>query len=99
MYVVFNIFTTMILQSDKRSMYNQSYKTLGAARGALTRAANAGDLGRWDQEDFGILEAGEFRDTVEHQVPVRNLMSGKTVYERINLPYTLSVSSETYWSA
>lgn len=40
-----------------------------------------------------------YRLYIVHTKTVRNLLSGKTAEEPSNLPYYLSVSSETYWSS
>ena len=70
-----------------------SYKTAVAARAAVTRLAKLKPtLG-----NFVVMDVA----TYDAQVPMRevvNLITGKTVMERADTPWSCSVASETYWS-
>lgn len=71
-----------------------SYKTRAAAQAALTRAIMNS---RVIPDQYEVMEIGEYHA----QVPMRevvNLMTGKTVLERADIPYSCSVASEAYWS-
>ena len=72
-----------------------SYATEAAAKAALTRY-RGGRMSLGD--DYEVME-----DAAYHaQVPMRevqNLMTGKTVMERADTPWSCSVASESYWSS
>ena len=90
-----------------RPDHRQHYKTMSAAKAALTRltkAWRANALSNYDSLDndptfrYGISEADYFHKNLEKQVKKKNLMSGKEFMEPANRPYYCSPSSETYWS-
>ena len=79
-----------------------SYKTMPAARAALTRICKAEDLMPTDpnyaQFRYAIAEAEYFHSKIEKQVKKKNMMNGEEFFETANTPYYCSPSSETYWS-
>jgi len=87
-----------------RPDHRQSYKTMAAAKAALTRIAKAEGLLETDPNHavyrYGIAEAGYFHKTIEKQVKRKVLegFGGKEYYEPVNTPNYMSPSSETYWS-
>jgi hypothetical protein len=101
-YVIYRKDTGALVSTlrDKR------YKTLSAARAALTRfnkqwAATRGLLGNEPtapQFTCGIAEVEYYEKHIERSVVRRNLMSGKEYTESVNTPLHMSPSSETYWS-
>lgn len=98
-YVIYHNETTKILGG-----HNKSYKTLGAAKAAITRLQNkipVSDMGTERDPVFthSIAEINHFYETIEKTVERTNLMSGKTFRESVNTPYYCSPSSESYWSA
>ena len=52
-----------------------------------------------NKDDYVVMDVVKFMNEVDVKVEVKNLMSGKVVMESINLPYYMSVSSESYWSS
>jgi hypothetical protein len=97
-YVIYDKETTAIIGGA-----NKSYKTIGAAKSAISRMQNkilVSDLGT-DRDPlfmYGIAEINYFLQHIEHTVERVNLMSGKTFRERVNTPYHCSPASESYWS-
>ncbi len=96
-YVIYSNATTAIVGQNK------TYKTLGAAKAALTRMQNkilVSDMGT--ERDpvimYSIAEINEYYNNIEKQVERVNLMSGKTYMESINTPSYCSPASESYWS-
>lgn len=70
-----------------------SYKTVAAAKAALTRARGAGHT---LESEWEIMEEQAY----EAQVPwveVTNRMTGEKVLERADTPWHCSVASESYW--
>lgn len=90
MYVIFEKESTVILGGPLKK-----YKSLGAAKSALTRAEKKGLIS--NKEDYAILSLLEFKK-VEKMVERVNIMSGEKFMESVNTPYYCSPSSETYWS-
>lgn len=71
-----------------------TYATQGAAAAALTRYAS----GRMALGDgWEIMEEQAYAAQVP-MIEVTNLMTGKRVMERADLPWHCSVASESYWS-
>lgn len=68
------------------------YATEPAAKAGVTRLAKAGLLVR---DSITIWETSSM-PTKTHFV--KNLMTGALVEEDVNLPYSCSVASESYWS-
>jgi len=86
-----------------------SYKSMAAAKAAVTRASNAywKDCVRNNAEHsidqdpqfiYGIAESAHYYAKLERQVERVNMMTGKKFMESVNTPYYCSPSSETYWS-
>lgn len=92
-FVLYDIKTTrlhnMVYGSPK------TYKTIGAARAALTRLVKKSDL---DRDSIGIAEVNYFYSFVEKKVTRTNLMSGKEYTEGVNTPSYCSPASDAYWS-
>ena len=98
-YVIYHNETTKILGGA-----NKSYKTLGAAKAALSRLQNkilVADVGTDRDPVFthSIAEINEFYKNIEKTVERTNIMTGKTFRESVNTPSFCSPSSESYWSA
>jgi hypothetical protein len=110
MYIVYDKETT-------RSLFWQSYggvktfKTLGAAKGALTREAKKVTKPKWgddkenfrpqpliNKSDYKIAECQKFSMEIEKTRTVKNLLSGKEFDEPVNTPGFMSPSTETYHS-
>lgn len=88
---------------EVRPDHRQSYKTMAAAKAALTRMSKRyrADLLESVNDPvfrYGIAEAGYFHKNIEKQVKKRNLLTDQEFMEPANRPYYCSPSSETYWS-
>ena len=106
-YVIFKEDTTAIVEVVRHRPYRRttSYKTMAAAKAALTRmhnkfiekngvdAAEDGPL-----YNYGIAEEGHYRAKIERMVERTNLMTGKKYMESVNTPAYCSPASESYWS-
>jgi len=86
------------------------YKTLAAAKAALTRASNTGSMRYMASFGYGRMGADRienlcactmdyFDDRVDYMVEVKNLMSGKTIKIRRSAQGGCTdPSTERYWS-
>ena len=98
-YVIYHNETSKILGGA-----NKSYKTMGAAKAAITRMQNkilVSDMGNPERDPvlmYSIAEINEFYKNIDQTVERVNLMSGKTFRESVNTPSYCSPSSESYWS-
>lgn len=93
-YVVFEKSTTRY--AGKKAKYNEPiFGSLAAAKSHMSRLVKSG---KYKADEIEVAELDYFRDFVEAIVQRTNLMSGKPFFERINVPYYCSPSSETYWS-
>lgn len=93
-YVVFEKSTTRY--AGKKAKYNEPiFESLAAAKSHMSRLVKSG---KYAAEDIAVAETDYFHDHIEAIVQRTNLMSGKPFFERINVPYYCSPSSETYWS-
>jgi hypothetical protein len=106
-YVIYKQDTTAIVEVVRRRPYRRttSYKTLPAAKAALTRmhkkfidkhgidAVEDGPL-----YNYGIAEEGHYRARIEKMVERVNMMTGKKYMESVNTPAYCSPASESYWS-
>jgi hypothetical protein len=90
---------------EVRPDHRQSYKTMAAAKAALTRMskryrADLKETVNDPQYRFGIAEAAYFHKTIEKQVKRKVLegFGGKEYMEPVNTPNYMSPASESYWS-
>ena len=86
-----------------RPDHRQSYKTMAAAKAALTRMSKRHRADMLDsvndpQFRYAIAEAEYFHKTIEKQVKKRNLLTDEEFMEPANRPMHCSPSSESYWS-
>ena len=89
-----------------RPDHRQSYKTMAAAKAALTRMSKRYRADMLDSVNdpvyrYGIAEAGYFHQNVEKSRTVYSIMDTakeNPITERVNMPSHCSPSSETYWS-
>lgn len=98
-YVIYNNETSKILGGA-----NKSYKTMGAAKAAISRLRKTVSVRDLNTERdpifvYAIAEINYFYQNIDQTVERVNLMSGKTFRESVNTPYYCSPSSESYWSA
>ena len=107
MYYIYEKSSTLIIgKPDRfgiaRPDHRQSYKTMAAAKAALTRIAKAEGLLKTDpnyaEYRYAIAEADYFHKTIEKRVAKRNLSTGIVYEETVNTPIHMSPASETYWS-
>ena len=107
MFVIYHKQTTKIVGKDLREDPNARYKSMAAAKAAITRAAKkmgvyTGGLMLIDPSHplyvYGIARDEGFFANIEKKVRKTNLMTGKEYVESVNTPLHLSPSSETYWS-
>jgi hypothetical protein len=107
MYYVYEKSSTYIIgKPDRygvaRPDHRQSYKTVAAAKAALTRICKAEGLLKTDpnyaEYRYAIAEADYFHEIIEKGVMKRNLMNGNDYFESVNTPAHMSPASETYWS-
>ena len=110
-YVIYEQSSTLIMGPAGRIArpdHRKEYKTLAAAKAALTRYSKMwwNDTGRFGNEPtendpqfrYAIAAKAFFHQNIEKQVKKKNLMSGEEFMEPANRPYYCSPSSETYWS-
>ena len=89
-----------------RPDHRQSYKTMPAAKAALTRMSKRHRADMLDsvndpQFRYGIAEAEYFHKSIEKSVKRKTLDIGygsKEYMETVNTPNYMSPASETYWS-
>lgn len=74
--------------------YENHYKTERAAKAAVTRAVNRGEINR---NEFAIADKAFFHQQIEKKVERTNLISGEKYMEAINTPSHLSPAYERYW--
>lgn len=112
MYYVYENSSTMIMgKPDRhgivRPNHRQSYKTMAAAKAAITRMTKlwrANGLSIYEPVDndpvfrYAIAEADYFHKHIEKSVAKRNLSTGIVYSEAVNTPVHMSPASETYWS-
>ena len=88
---------------EVRPDHRQSYKTMAAAKAALTRMSKRyrADLLESVNDPvfrYAIAEADYFHKSIEKSRKTSNMMSGKPMVEPVNTPNYMSPSSEAYWS-
>ena len=101
MFVIYEKSTTKIIEVYRKNSYSKktSYKTMSAAKAALTRITKARkEIGGFDIFDLAIAEYNYYLTKIEKQVEKTNMMTGKKYMESINTPGYMSPSSEAYWS-
>lgn len=93
-YVVFQKSDTRY--AGKKGRYNDPiFGSLAAAKAHMSRLVKSG---KFAADEIAVADSDYYHDHIEAIVPRKNLMSGKTFFERINTPHYCSPSSETYWS-
>ena len=104
MYVIYEKSSTFIMGKDGRPNHRTVYKTMGAAKAAVTRMRKAwlatGD-GCTDNDPlfrYAIAESAYFAKNIEKQRVVRNMMTGAEFSEPVNTPGYMSPSREAYWA-
>ena len=88
---------------EVRPDHRQRYKTMAAAKAALTRMSKRHQAAMLDRVNdpqfrYAIAEAAHFHNTIEKTRERTSLMSGKPYTETVNTPAHMSPASETYWS-
>ena len=88
---------------EVRPDHRQVYKTMPAAKAALTRMSKRHRADMLDTVNdpvfrYGIAEAYYFHTFIEKQVKKRNLITDEEFMEPANRPMHCSPSSESYWS-
>jgi len=95
-YVIYHKDTTQIAaKSAKGYRRDAIYKTMSAAKAALTRMDK--DM-PGSVFEYAIAELGYYYANIEKQVEKINMMSGKKYMESVNTPNYMSPASEAYWS-
>jgi len=107
MFYIYEKATTYIIGKPDRNGvarpdHRQSYKTMAAAKAALTRICKAEGLYPTDENyalyRYGIAEADYFHKTIEKKRVKKNMMTNDYYFEKVNTPAHMSPASETYWS-
>ena len=107
MFVIYHKQTTQIVGKDLKPDHRARYKSMAAAKAAITRAAKkmgnyTGGLMLIDPSHplyvYGIARDEGFFENIEKKVRKTNLMTGEEYVESVNTPIYMSPSSETYWS-
>ena len=88
---------------EVRPDHRHSYKTMAAAKAALTRMskryrADMLETANDPQYRYAIAEAKYFHSSIEKTRERTSLMSGKPYTETVNTPAHMSPATETYWS-
>ena len=100
-YVVYHYKTTRVLHLNRSTP--DSFKSKGAARAALTRAARSGNMTEemGNEHDYRIAELQEFRERIELKEIRHGVVGseGKEFTVPVNTPWTSGPWSETYWSS
>ena len=88
---------------EVRPDHRHSYKTMAAAKAALTRMskryrADMLETANDPQYRYAIAEVKHFHSTIEKSRERTSLMSGTTYTETVNTPAHMSPATEAYWS-
>ena len=82
--------------------HRKSYKSLGAAKAALTRIIKAEGLlptdPNYGEFRYAIAADGFFHQNIKKKVAKRNLSTGIVYEETVNTPNYMSPACEAYWS-
>lgn len=93
-YVVFETATTRY--AGKKAKYNDPiFSSMAAAKSHMARLIKSG---KYTADQIAVADRSYFHDEIEAIVERTNIMNGQVFFERINVPYYCSPSSETYWS-
>lgn len=109
MFYIYERTSTLIMgkmntrTGEVRPDHRHSYKTMAAAKAALTRMskryrADMLETANDPQYRYAIAEAAYFHSTIEKSHTRTSLMSGKPYTETVNTPAHMSPATETYWS-
>ena len=109
MYYIYEKTSTYIMgklntrTGEVRPDHRQSYKTMAAAKAALTRMSKRYRADMLDSVNdpvfrYGIAEAEYFHKTIEKSRTRKNMMNGAEYTESVNTPSYMSPASESYWS-
>ena len=103
MYYIYEVASTYIMGKPNangiaRPDHRQSYKTMAAAKAALTRISKVEP--DYDPTRYAIAESSMFHDLIEKTVKRKVLegFGGKEYWEPVNTPSYMSPASESYWS-
>lgn len=112
-YVIYNKSTDNKIVTNPRTRIS-SYKTISAAKAAITRMSKryqerAGSQSRFTRFEeyqlnkdpqfiYGVAEFEHYRENLERFAEKTNVMTGDKFVESVNTPHYMSPSSETYWS-
>ena len=88
---------------EVRPDHRHSYKTMAAAKAALTRMskryrADMLETVNDPQYRYAIAEVKHFHSRIEKTRERTSLMSGTTYTETVNTPAHMSPATEAYWS-
>lgn len=88
---------------EVRPDHRQSYKTMAAAKAAVTRMSKRYRADMLESVNdpvfrYAIAEAGYFHKHIEASRKAKNMMSGEWFVEPINTPAYMSPARESYWS-
>ena len=91
---------------EVRPDHRQSYKTMAAAKAAITRMSKRHRADMLDSVNdpvfrYGIAEAGYFHKTIEKKRTVYSIFDedkDSPLVEGVNVPGYMSPRSEAYWS-
>jgi hypothetical protein len=92
-YVVYAVGSTVEKKSYKRK--SDAMRLAAKLNARSFSATELNDL----QPDYAVAERLEYEFEVVYDRQVENLRFGGKVWEKSNLPYYLSVSSNTYWES
>jgi hypothetical protein len=86
-----------------RPDHRQSYKTMAAAKAAVTRMSKRHRADMLESVNdplfrYGIAEAAYFHKNIEKSHTRTNIMNNQQFSEKVNTPGYLSPASESYWS-
>ena len=107
MFYIYEKSSTYIMgKTDRNGVtrpdHRKSYKSLGAAKAALTRIIKAEGLlptdPNYGEFRYAIAASGFFHQNIEKSRTRTGLMNGVEFSEPVNTPSYMSPASEAYWS-